>query len=357
MPDTAPLTHRERVQLALAHRQPDRVPMALICAMINRPARTALEEHLRRDRGIGVDEFLEPFLDVRVLAPHYIGPPLPAGTDIWGVHRSPLSYGADSYDEIDGYPLAGVRDIAELHRRTWPRTEWFDYAELAAQVVAAHRDGYAVCLWGSGNVFEATWYMRGFEQAFVDMVENPELLLAISERVCAFYCAHYRRLLEATGPGVELCFTADDIGGQEGLLVSRPMWERHMRPFLARLCDVIHGFGSRVIYHSDGAVMEAVPWLAEAGIDVLQALQFDARGMDPARLKREFGARLSFQGGVSVQRTLPFGAPADVRAEVEHLVCTLGRGGGYILGPAHSIQAGTPPENVVAMFETAAVVR
>ena len=110
----------------------------------------------------------------------------------------------------------------------------------------------------------------------------------------------------------------------------------------------------RVIYHTDGAATEAVEGLIDAGIDVLQALQFSAKGMDPAVLKDRFGDRLCFEGGVSVQTTLPFGTVEDVRAEVENLITVLGKGGGYILGPSHAIQAGTPPENVVAMFDTAA---
>ena len=85
----------------------------------------------------------------------------------------------------------------------------------------------------------------------------------------------------------------------------------------------------------------------------LRAWQFSAKGMDPAILKDRFGDRLCFEGGVSVQTTLPFGTPDDVRAEVEELIAVLGKGGGYILGPSHAIQAGTPPENIVALFDTA----
>jgi uroporphyrinogen decarboxylase len=99
--------------------------------------------------------------------------------------------------------------------------------------------------------------------------------------------------------------------------------------------------------------MEAVEGLVDMGIDVLQALQFSAVGMDPRELKRRFGERLCFEGGVSVQTTLPFGTPEDVRQEVEELIGVLGAGGGYILGPSHAVQAGTPPENIVAMFDTA----
>jgi uroporphyrinogen decarboxylase len=99
--------------------------------------------------------------------------------------------------------------------------------------------------------------------------------------------------------------------------------------------------------------MEAVPGLIDMGIDVLQALQFDARDMDPRLLKQRYGKRLCFEGGVSVQKTLPFGSSADVREEVEERISVLGRNGGYILGPSHWIQAGTPAENIYTMFETA----
>jgi uroporphyrinogen decarboxylase len=135
--------------------------------------------------------------------------------------------------------------------------------------------------------------------------------------------------------------------------MSLGMWEEFIKPRHIRLNRRIHELGARVIYHSDGAVMQAVPGLIEMGIDVLQALQFDARGMDPVKLKIDHGEGLCFEGGVSVQHTLPFGTAADVRAEVERLVGVLGRGGGYIVGPSHVIQAGTPPENIVALFETA----
>jgi uroporphyrinogen decarboxylase len=99
--------------------------------------------------------------------------------------------------------------------------------------------------------------------------------------------------------------------------------------------------------------MDAVEGLIDMGIDVLQALQFSAEGMDPVELKRKYGERLCFEGGISVQTTLPFGKPKDVRKEVEKMITVLGKNGGYILGPSHTIQAGTPPENIVTLFDTA----
>jgi uroporphyrinogen decarboxylase len=224
---------------------------------------------------------------------------------------------------------------------------------LPERIAAAQAQRERAILVANGNIFETSWYMRGFEQMFVDMATDPDLADAMLERVTVFQIEFFRRVLSAARGEVDLVFTADDIGGQHGLLLSLDMWRRFIQPRHARLNAAIHEYGARVIYHSDGAVMDAVPGLIEMGIDVLQALQFDAAGMDPAALKERHGRQLCFEGGVSVQKTLPFGTPEDVRAEVRRLITVLGREGGYILGPSHAIQAGTPPENVLAMFETA----
>jgi uroporphyrinogen decarboxylase len=326
----------------------------MVCSGINRPARDALESWLARERGITVDAYLEPLIDIKGVGPDYVGPALPSATDMWGVHRSPVSYGADAYMEIDHYPLGEANGPDDVAAHRWPNADWFDYSVLPRRIAEAQANGEYCLMLANGNIFESSWYMRGFERMFMDLATNPELAHAIFERVTSFFVEHFTRALAAAGGQVDLVFTADDIGGQNGLLMSLAMWEDHLKPYHARLNRVIHEFGAKVIYHSDGAVMDAVPGLIAMGIDVLQALQFDAKGMDPVALKRNYGDVLCFEGGVSVQKTLPFGTPDGVRAEVCRLIDVLGCGGGYILGPSHAIQAGTPPENIVALFDTAA---
>ncbi|MFW6153813.1 MAG: uroporphyrinogen decarboxylase family protein [Planctomycetota bacterium] len=351
---TAALTHRRRVLLALDHQATDRVPISQVCAGITPPAREALEGYLRKARGIGVDEYLRPLIDVKIIAPDYVGPPLAPGVDLWGVHRTPVSYGAGQYNEIDHYPLAECETPADLDRHRWPDLDGFDYAALPETIDAVQADGPYALIVMNGNIFESSWYMRGFERMMMDFVLNPELAHAIIERVTDYFVGFFTRVLQAARGRIDLVFTADDIGGQQGLLMSLPMWERFIKPRHARLNDVIHDHGARVVYHTDGAVMDAVGGLIDMGIDVLEALQFDAAGMDPHLLKDRWGDRLCFEGGISVQTTLPFATPAAVAAEVRDRIAVLGRGGGYILSPSHAIQAGTPPENVVAMFDTAA---
>ncbi|MCC6442508.1 MAG: hypothetical protein IT210_03510 [Armatimonadetes bacterium] len=347
------LSHRERIRLALNHQEADRVPIAFVCSGVNPPARREWDRYLRRERGVGVDEFLTPLLDIRQVFPDYIGPALAPDTDIWGVHRSLVGGGLDAYNEIDCYPLASAHTLDDIRSFPWPDPGWFDDSVLPERIAQAHAGEEYCLMLANHNVFETAWYMRGFEQMLVDLLEAPDISHEILERVCRFYEERLHRSLSTARGQIDLVFTADDIGGQTGLLISLKLWEAHLKPYHARLNRIIHEYGAKVIYHSDGSVAEAVPGLLDAGIDVLQALQFDARGMDPAALKASFGDRLCFQGGVSVQHTLPFGTVEDVRAEVKSLIAVLGQNGGYILGPSHAIQAGTPPENITAMFDAA----
>ncbi len=347
------LSHRERVDLALRHRETDRVPIALVCSGFNLKAERDLAEHLRAQRGLSVVDFLAPLIDIQAVGPDYIGPTLPERTDIWGVRRKPVSYGEGSYDEIEHHPLA-TATVETIRSYRFPETAWFDYSLIPAKIKTIDAHGEYSILVANGNIFETSWALRGFEHLFLDLALQPEIAHALFQTVTSFYCDYFRSILSAARGRIDLVFTADDIAGQNGLLMSKDMWAEHLKPYHVRLNRTIHEYGARVIYHSDGAVMEAVPGLIDMGIDILQALQFDAKGMDAAVLKSSYGKVLCFEGGVSVQSTLPFGTVDDVRRETEERIRVLGRDGGYILGPSHVIQDGTPPENIVAMFDTAA---
>ena len=345
------LSPRERVLLALEHQRTDRIPIAMVCSAVNDAV--GFDKYLQENRGIGMAEYFQDIIDVIEIYPDYIGPPLKENEDFWSVVRKAVSYGPASYDEIDYYPLASAQSIDDLSKHRWPSPDWFDYQSLLTKIQQTNHDKeYAIMVKG-GNIFESSWYMRGFEQSFMDMVTAPEMLEYIMEQVTEFYIAQTRRVLETVDGKVDLIFTADDIGGQNGLLVSRDMFRKFIMPYHARLNQAIHQFNAKAIYHTDGAVIEAVPDLIEMGIDVLQALQFNAEGMDPKILKNEYGDRLCFEGGISVQQTLPFGTVEEVKAETRERIAVLGKNGGYILGPSHQIQFGTPFENIAALFDTA----
>ncbi len=348
------LSHRERVRRALEHKDTDRVPISLICSGINQPTLNEFHQFLKRERGIELGEFLRKTLDVRPVWPKYSGPQQEKNTDHWGVRRKTISFGSGSYsDEIDLYPLANASSIDDVVKHPWPSTDWFDYTEISEQIKRTNEKEEFCIISGWGSIFEASWYMRGFEQFLMDLILNPELTNCIMENVAKFQIEFTRRILEGGNGEIDMIFTADDLGTQNGLMMSPDIWEQNIKPHHVELNKTVHEFGAKVIYHTDGAIMKAVPGLIDMGIDILQALQFDAAEMDPQVLKDEYGDRLCFEGGVSVQKTLPFGTVDDVRQETQELVRVLGQSGGYILGPSHYIQAGTPVENILAMFDTA----
>jgi uroporphyrinogen decarboxylase len=141
------------------------------------------------------------------------------------------------------------------------------------------------------------------------------------------------------------------MGGQRGPLISLDMWRRYFKDAFRKYCDIAHSFGIKVMYHTCGDVYALIPDFIENGLDCLQSCQPQATNMDIKRLKKEFGKHLSFQGGMDIQQVLPLGSVEDVRNMVKYAAENAKAGGGFIFGTAHNIQADTPMENVVALFE------
>jgi uroporphyrinogen decarboxylase len=146
---------------------------------------------------------------------------------------------------------------------------------------------------------------------------------------------------------------ADDVGTQEGLMVSREMFREFFAPRLSRLVDLAHSHGAKLLFHSCGAIRPLVEDIIEIGVDILDPLQAAAKGMEPEALKADFGDRLCLHGGICTQHLLPEGSPEDVRSEVRRRIGILGDGGGYILAPCHVVQTDVPTENVLAMVDEA----
>jgi len=193
----------------------------------------------------------------------------------------------------------------------------------------------------------------GYERVMLGMVERDPAVLRAFERISDFTYDYMSRLLEAGRGQVDVAYYGEDLGTQNGPRISlglyreliQPLWERHIR--LAKQ------HGCFVMQHCCGSARAFYPEFVKMGVDVHDTVQAEAAGMDPDEIKREFGDRLSFHGGISIQRVLQTGSVEDVAAEVCRMVRALGRGGGYILAPTHWIQSGTPVDNVVAMYDVA----
>jgi len=343
---------RERVLTALNHEEPDRVPFAWGFGPTGE-ASAALDEWLKPYKS-NFAQLHRLTSDIRSVSPRYIGPKLPENTNIWGIPYKKISYGSGNYNEIESYPLGSTDSLDDLNNYPWPKPEYYDYSDIAGQIEREGENGrYAILSGMGGNPFEMFSWLVGLEETLIKLMLNPEFVHLAMTHITDFFEGHNNKVLEAAGGKIDMVFTADDLGTQHGLMISTDTYRRIIQPYHEKLHDGIHEFGAWTLYHSDGAVAEILPDLIDAGVDILEAVQVDAAGMIPEDLKKRFGKDLCFHGGVSVQKILPFGNPDTVREEVAQLKKTFGAGGGYICAPTHAIQAGTPPENVIAMVEEA----
>jgi len=186
----------------------------------------------------------------------------------------------------------------------------------------------------------------------MDLVLHPDIVHYCLDKLFELCYENTRRIYEAIPGKVMITYVAEDLGSQEDLLCSPDHIREFFLPRMKRMMDLAHSAGAYVFHHSDGAVRKIIPDMIEAGIDVLNPVQWRCKGMEREGLKRDFGDRVVFHGGVDNQYTLAFGSVEEVRREVIDDLRILGEGGGYILAPCHNIQAVGPPENVVAMYET-----
>jgi uroporphyrinogen decarboxylase len=182
---------------------------------------------------------------------------------------------------------------------------------------------------------------------------NPETARALLRKVCDYWLKYARLILEAAEGRIDLMWTMDDLGTQNGLFISRDMCREYIMPLITERARLFKDFGARVAMHSCGGIFEIIPDIIQAGVEVLNPIQPKARGMDRRKIKSEFGDKLIFHGSVDQQEILVFGSPEDVKRETLECLRTLGRGGGYIVAASHELETDIPIENVLAMFDTA----
>ncbi|GIK72807.1 MAG: uroporphyrinogen decarboxylase [Chloroflexota bacterium] len=387
----AAITPRARVKTALAHQQPDRQPVDFLAtpeiwrrlqahldipsqplteADFFDPAWEQVQRHFQVDcRVISYDQFCRP--PDRILRPgaeidwwnalsrstpnRMWRQQLPDGTalDIWGHVIRIVHNPTGAYEEYAVWPLAGATSVEDLKHYPWPEPDWWDFTPIRGVMAQldAHEEYHL--RFRIGSVFELSWQLRGMQEFLMDLVNQPEIPQYIMERLTEVYVENTRRVLELAGDRLDMVYFYDDVATQQNLMISARMWRRLIKPLHQRIIDVAKAYNKPVMYHCDGALYPLIPELIDMGVDVLNPVQADAAGMEPQRLKDEFGDRLCFHGGIDIIKTLPRGTVADVRAEVAERIRVLGRNGGYILASSHHIQSDTPLDNIFAMYDLA----
>jgi len=261
-------------------------------------------------------------------------------SDWWGV-------GFDTQEE--GYfaavsPLAGG---ADLDKHPWPNPDDPQLLKSAGRTIQEKGETYFITPNFGFALFERAWTLRGFEQFFMDMAQDPVFTGELLDRIVDIQLRLINRYLDL---GVDGAYFGDDYGAQKNLLFSPRMWRQYIKPRLARLFAPFVARNMPILMHSDGQIQKILPDLVEIGLTTLNPVQPEA--LDHAWLAENFVGKLAFYGGVSTQTVLPYGTPAEVKTAVASAAATLSPNGtGLLIAPSHRLMTDIPMANIAAMLE------
>ncbi len=338
------MNRRDRILTTLAHREPDRVPISFDIypdeqrALCDSYGVTDLEALYRKT---GIEAFSVWRPDWAAL-PVYIGPPRP------GVTAHDSTYGCWGKVGERIYPLAGRR----LDEYRWPTVADFDFSRLAADLAAIRGQDRTAASGHASPGWLHHVQMRGYEHALLDVLDDGWMADYMA-RNHAFFIPYFETLFRNADGLIDIIRADEDLGGHDNMLISPRLWRKWYKPLWQEILAICHRHGARVWLHSCGFCRSVVPDFIEIGADILNPIPPYVRGSDPLDMKRTFGDRLVFDGGVDQMRVLVQGTPDDVRAEVRQRIAELAPGGGYLLGPSQVITRDIPLPNLVAMLEAA----
>ena len=265
--------------------------------------------------------------------------------------------GCSHYEFLRG-PLEGHPTLSDLRALSLPddpceAQRFAGYKEMARHL--CEETDYAVITAIPGGFITWAQFLRGFEGWFLDVAADQAFAESLMDCVLELVLGVAGKLLDEVGPYIQIIAFGDDLAFQNGLMMSMPAFRKLIKPRLRRVFDFVRSrCNAKLWFHSDGAIAPLIPDLIDLGVEILNPIQVTAAGMDDtAHLKKEFGKDIVFWGGIDTQQLLPFGTPAQVRADVRRRIQDMAAGGGYVVNSVHNIQSDVPPANIIAMFDEA----
>lgn len=249
----------------------------------------------------------------------------------------------ETYEDIDNIPISEITD------------EELKFLEQEAKYLYENTDKAILISFG-GNILEAGQINWGYEKFYTDLALNPELVHYWFNKLTDAYMRDLEKFLSAVGKYVHMIQFGDDLGTQEAPQISLNMYREMIKPYHAKQYRYVRNNypNVKVFLHSCGAIYDLLPDLIDAGVEVLNPVQISAKGMDPVKLKKEFGKDLTFWGGgANMQYTVNQGTVEQIKKEVRELIDIFSPGGGYVFNQVHNIQADVPPEKIMAIYDTA----
>jgi len=373
---------RERVILALDHKEPDRIPIdlgATIVSSITKSAYIPLKDHL----GLPLEEIKMldyvqqlPYIDeelMRRFSVDFRMVQLPAATapglkvfeegdyfafiDRWGSKLHMPKEGGYYFDWVD-FPIKEFTHEA-LDQYQWPRPDPKEHILQLRKRAKYLYENTDYALVGSavigGGIFEQPARTIGMENFLMALVVDPKLADRMMEQITDIYIESCNKYLDEVGKYIQVFTYWDDVNTQDGWMINPNTYRKMIKPKQRRLVEAIKKkTDAKLFFHGCGATFDLIPDLIDLGFDILNPVQVSAHGMDTKRLKLTYGKDITFWGGgVDTQRVLPFGTPEEVVDEVKRRIDDLAPGGGFVFAAVHNIQAKVPPENITALFDTA----
>jgi len=369
------MNSRERVIRAINHQEPDRVPMDLnplhdFYIAIKQYLHLEIEEKVKHNYameviphpqvlqrlGIDISSVKLGSPSVKKKEPRSDG----LVEDDWGILYKIVSQpGGGSYYEVVRSPLADAK-ISDLAHYPWPIPDLPGRGEEAEKNAKALFEDTEFAILGrfGGAITETAINMLGMENWMVRLASDPEFIEALLAKITDIVIALDRIGLEASAKYLQIYkASGEDLGMQTGPLYSMKMFRNQFLPHFERRFQAARSYldsvnpSVKIMLHSCGSISKFLPDLIDSGINIIDPIQPHAAAMNSADLKADFGDKLTFHGGIDIQQVLPFGTKEEIEAEVQTRINDLGPGGGYILAPAHNVQADVKPENIIYMIE------
>jgi uroporphyrinogen decarboxylase len=330
------MNNRERVLTALNHRQPDKVPFDI---------RFTQKAHAKMVQYYGDPEFdsklgncftwFRPY--PRNVRYRLVGP------DIWqdefGVRWN------RSIDKDIGVPCNQLVTPQNINEFQWPDPNDPTRYDFIKEAVKKAGDGATLVSLGFA-LFERAWTLVAMENLLIYMLTDKHFVNLLLDKILEY---NLDIIEHACSLDIDIFRLGDDWGHQRGLIMGIDLWREFIKPRIKEMYQLAKSKGKYVMIHCCGKVDELFPDLIECGLDIFNPFQPEV--MDVFQMKRLYGERLCFYGGISTQRTLPYGTVAEIKDEVKRLIEVVGENGGYIASPAHDIPADAKAENIAAMIE------
>lgn len=356
------MNSKERFETVCEFRQADRVPIDYIAhPEIDRKLRQQLDcetEEQLLDR-LGCDFYYLPGRDISQnegFLKYYKGPALDTTekerTCPLGIRWLRGAYeGKFSVDEAIAGPLENADTEQDILNHRWPKVEDFDFSSLLAEC-ETHLDRVLIGGLWTGIMGDA-YRMHGFENFLLNISLKPQLIKTLIDKMTDVYLELNDAVFSELKGKLDVWFFGNDFGSQNGLLLSTDMWHEFFFENITKLTGLAHSYDLKVMMHSCGAISEIIPYVIEAGVDILDPIQVTARDMEPLSLAEKFGGRIVFHGGIDTQQVLPHSTCEEVAAHARQVVGTLNQRGGYIFAPSQVLGPDIPIENIIAMYKVA----